>query len=309
MKNIFFALILGCGIVFQYQSVYAQVDDVDSDNTLATQTVDKKILANEELMKNILLNPELMKTITPEQLEEYISKGADVNALGKYGETPLMVAAGYNHIPQTIEVLLKYGANINAKDENGLTPLMCLLFYNELPENQKYVMMKIMLKFGAEVNIKSEKEQLTPLMFAILTNDTISINLLLEFGADVNIKGKKGVTALMLATTRNQQKEKMLLGFFINKDFEISHLNAAEIVQVLIANGADVNAKFDGELPILSVAAGSTDNPKVIQILLDNGAKIEDGNKLLDLLDKNEYIEKNQDYWDLRDRIYNEMNN
>lgn len=60
---------------------------------------------------------------------------------------------------------------------------------------------------------------------------------------------------------------------------------------------------------ILSVAAGSTDNPKVIQILLDNGAKIEDGNKLLDLLDKNEYIEKNQDYWDLRDRIYNEMNN
>lgn len=309
MKKYILALILGLEIILQGQAVYAQMEDTTAESAINTQTFDKKILANRALMKNILLNPKLMKTITPEQLEEYISKGADVNALGKYGETPLMVAAGYNHIPQTIEVLLKYGANINAKDENGLTPLMCLLFYNELPEDQKYVMMKIMLKFGADVNIKSEKEQLTPLMFAILTNDTISINLLLEVGADVNIKGKKGVTALMLATVRNQQKEKMLLGFFINKDFEISHLNAAEIVQVLIANGADVNAKFDGELPILSVAASNTDNPKVIQILLDNGAKFEDGNKLLALLDKNEYIEKNQNYWDLRDRIYNEMNN
>lgn len=129
----------------------------------------------------------------------------------------------------------------------------------------------------------------------ILTDKSLMANITPEMlekyiiqGASVNTKDANGFTPLMLAVSIN---------------------NNPEVIKMLLKYNADIEAIDMNGASILMYACRNTINPKIIQILIDNGAKIEDGNKLLDLLDKNEYIEKNQDYWDLRDRIYNEMNN
>ena len=94
--------------------------DIASDNTTISHIVSKDILADEKLMK----------TITPEQLERYISQSADVNVrftrkvkdsqdenkiIEVKNVTPLMMAALGNTDVKVIELLLKNGVNIEAK--------------------------------------------------------------------------------------------------------------------------------------------------------------------------------------------------
>ena len=52
----------------------------------------------------------------------FIDFGANVNALGEGGETPLHEVAGAGRI-EFATLLLDHGANINARGENGKTPL------------------------------------------------------------------------------------------------------------------------------------------------------------------------------------------
>lgn len=306
MRKYILALILGIGIVFQGQSVYAQVEDVDSKNSYTTQTIDKNILADEELMK----------TITPEQLEEYIAQGADVNAKDIMGFTALMYAvADKDHKLNIIETLLKNGADVNAKSNDGYTPLLAamhgenpetivlllerganfneigdyltILFAVSAMEEPKPQIIKTLIKKGANVNAR-DKNAYTALIF-IYHNCSgkypvqEGVELLLKYGADINARDKNGMTALAHS-----------IGRYCSDDS----------IQLLINKGANINTKDKfGYTPLL--LAAKYRKLQIIQMLLDNGAKIEDANELLDLLDKNEYIEKNQDYWDLRDRIYN----
>ena len=146
---------------------------------------------------------------------------------------------------------------------------------------------KTLIKKGANVNAR-DKDAYTALIF-IYHNCSgkypvqEGVELLLKYGADINARDKNGMTALAHS-----------IGRYCSDDS----------IQLLINKGANINTKDKfGYTPLL--LAAKYRKLQIIQMLLDNGAKIEDTNELLDLLDKNEYIEKNQDYWDLRDRIYN----
>jgi ankyrin repeat protein len=55
-----------------------------------------------------------------------IDRGADVNALGEAGETPLHEVAGVGRI-EFAKLLLDHGANINARGDSGKTPLTIAL--------------------------------------------------------------------------------------------------------------------------------------------------------------------------------------
>ncbi|NNE37361.1 MAG: hypothetical protein HKN08_03570, partial [Gammaproteobacteria bacterium] len=64
-------------------------------------------------------------TETAEEIETaslLISLGADVNAVGHFGWTPLHLAA-YHGRDTVIDMLIKNGANPNVMDEFGQTPL------------------------------------------------------------------------------------------------------------------------------------------------------------------------------------------
>ena len=70
---------------------------------------------------------------TVSQVQEFLDLGADVNARGEYGLTPLMNAALWKSNPEVISLLLKAGAEVNAKDEHGWTPLMWAVMSYENP--------------------------------------------------------------------------------------------------------------------------------------------------------------------------------
>ena len=59
----------------------------------------------------------------PEQVQEFLDLGVDVNAKDDDGFTPLHAAAGHNVNPEVITVLLKAGADVNAKNSQGKTAL------------------------------------------------------------------------------------------------------------------------------------------------------------------------------------------
>lgn len=327
MRKYILALILGIGIVFQYQSVYAQVDDVDSDNTLATQTVDKNILANEELMK----------TITPEQLEEYIAKGADVNARsGKYGWTPLMFATLYEN-PKIMQLLINHGAYTEIRDSIGNTALMNALLsfnkdimqINECVNNKelndtviKYMkaggrfassktkksnfeVIETLLKNGANANIEN-----TFGMFVFVFLDAF-LNGKTDTGSDVVIEPNKDVVVEMVAFIEDVMKK----GVNSTKQlrYSVTPLQIAiarsdqKVIEALLKAGADANkAKILTGNSLLYLALFFKDdnvdkNTKIniIDTLLAYGA-VPNDDELVPIL-KSNYLEVS-----IKDKIYNE---
>lgn len=109
----------------------------------------------------------------------------------------------------------------------------------------------------------------------------------IAMGGDVNASDSKGTTALMVASLYSSNPQ---------------------ILEILIDNGSALESKRENGWTALTIAARYNTKPKVIQTLLDKGATIQNKQQLLSLLNKNQNIEKNQDYWDLRDKIYNEIN-
>lgn len=265
MKKYIFALILGCGIVFQGQSVYAQVEDIASENSYSTQTVDKNILADKELMSNI----------TPEQLKGYISRGADADAKDSTGDTPLVFAALFNPNPEIIKILAESGANVNKK-VNDKVPVLLLACANN--SNPKVI--QTLIEAGATVEHKDsilkflneneniEKNQdywdLIDIISStakkidknILINEELMKNISTEQleeyisqGADVNAKDALGATPLMLAAQFNENHK---------------------IVEILLDNGADPDIQDAFGLTPLKIAGIYNNNPEIIKILIKN---------------------------------------
>src|ERR1017187_4888420 len=56
-------------------------------------------------------------------VKRQLDRGADINAKGPDGWTPLMLAADKGKL-EVVKILLDRGADVNAKDADGWTPLM-----------------------------------------------------------------------------------------------------------------------------------------------------------------------------------------
>ena len=73
--------------------------------------------------------------------------GADLNARGLYGRSPLHAAAAASDNPAVITALLKAGAGVNARDEFGETPLHYAAQYGKNP-----TIITLFLASGADPN-------------------------------------------------------------------------------------------------------------------------------------------------------------
>lgn len=186
------------------------------------------------------------------EIAEYlISRGAQINkgASWKSDSTPLHVAAQKGHT-DIVELLLNKGANVNAANRVRKTPLH-LAAWDICPETVEYL-----LKKGADVNVRDNRGY-TPLHVEnIFIEDKHNykrvVEILIGAGADVNASAtiRKGDTPLMGACI----------------------IGSEDVVDLLIANGAYINAKTEDGTTPLSLAIAYK-HKEIEEILRKHGAK------------------------------------
>ena len=123
-------------------------------------------------------------TGTAEQVTSCLESGADVNAVGESGATPLHLAARWARDPAVIAVLVDTGADVNARDSSGETPLRSAVLADRMPA------VEALLAAGADP--------------AARRNRVPAVEALLAGGADVNQRDPGGQTPLHTAAARNR---------------------------------------------------------------------------------------------------------
>lgn len=99
-----------------------------------------------------------------EILTALVEKGADINLVDKYGNTPLIACCGWsNEDFSRIDFYLKKGANINHQNHIGMTPLMMAVECKSLFNIQE------LLKYKPDLNLKNNNRKD---VFDIINTDT-----------------------------------------------------------------------------------------------------------------------------------------
>jgi ankyrin repeat protein len=167
-------------------------------------------------------------------MRHLLEAGADVNAATLVSTTPLFPAV--NVSAEATRVLLEHGADPNRATRAGVTPI---LFTRDA------AVVALLVAKGADVLARSKVGE-TALMDAAARGDLAAAKILLERGADVNAVDHRGYTALVLA----------------------AHFDgdAVELVRLLLAHGANIDAKADGETALsLAARRGETEVTKVLR--------------------------------------------
>lgn len=173
-----------------------------------------------------------------DKAELLLAEGVKVNAKGDDGQTPLHQAAGYGH-KHLVELLLAHKANVNAKDNQGETPLRWATANgrNDVAEllQQRGQFSFLKRLFGAKRNVghtpaPSHTQPMAIDQVALSGNISAAKELLKRDSNLVSRKDEFGRTALHFAAVAG-------------------HTN---IVELLVGNGADINAKNnDGHTPLM----------------------------------------------------------
>ena len=145
---------------------------------------------------------------------QLLAKGANPNTPGPDGTTAIMYAAANDDI-ELVRALIKAGANVTLKNQFGTSAMTEAAILGSAP------IIEALLKAGADANTRNPEGE-TPLMAVARSGKVDAARRLLEAHADINAKEEwGGQTALMWAAAQGQ----------------------AEMVKLLAANGADLNAR------------------------------------------------------------------
>jgi hypothetical protein len=128
--------------------------------------------------------------------------GADPHVKGYRKTIPLHSAAYYENL-EVVQKLIEYGADIDARGEDGWTPLSWASrghFFKDVS------VVRLLLERGADVNSRADDDGFTPLHRASEHGAVEIVRLLLEHGADVEAVNRDGKTALQVAGTRTYGK-------------------------------------------------------------------------------------------------------
>ncbi len=164
-----------------------------------------------------------------------------VDALDRYGQTPLMHAGVYSDAAM-VKLLLAHGADVNFASRDGATALMLAA--------GDFDKVELLLARGAKLDAKSNIGRTPLLIAAAFPGNVKTVRLLLAQGAKINDQDKFGETCLTSASKRGD----------------------VEMVKALIEAGADVTAgaSWPGQSPL--IWAAEEGNRETLACLLDHGA-------------------------------------
>jgi ankyrin repeat protein len=135
-----------------------------------------------------------------------IDKGADPKKMAD--DNYLLYCASSSGDTSIIGLFIRYGLNPNDTLSFGDYPIIAAINYRQFDA------VKMLVEHGANVNAQPNSFSfldISPLMFAALSNDKKSFYYLLEHGADTNLKNKKGYTALMMLQQCDNDDPEMTL--------------------------------------------------------------------------------------------------
>lgn len=211
-----------------------------------------------------------------DRAKEMINNGIEVNFfLGDF--SPLICSIENIDI---MKLLLEKGADVNLKNKSNMTALTIAVIANKVGA------VKLLLKNNANVNVVSTLNNQTPLMFALQNKNFPIIKMLKEKDVDIHAKDSYGNTALLNAITinsvnmeevkyliKNTNQINMFNNLGMSPLFKAIGLDHIDLVQYLLKNDADIHLKNYRGITALVVARKTKNNPEMIKLLKDYGAK------------------------------------
>ena len=120
-------------------------------------------------------------------VEAAVAQGAEIDAQGDNGETPLILAILAQE-QAAVELLIDKGAYIQGRNAGGFTPLHAAAYAGDA------AMAELLIAKGADINDAQNKAGVTPLFPAIEEDHKAVAELLIARGASLSSKERHGYT-------------------------------------------------------------------------------------------------------------------
>ena len=190
----------------------------------------------------------------PKLLQLLLRFGGNVDAQDKQGRTALMTAAWKNYF-HIMDVLLKSGADVNKKDNSGRHILHNLAADKDCNWGSNVIELLLRQNIALDGPLGQDESKRTPLHWAASTGKRELCEMLLERPklprSNVNAVEGRGKAPIHLAIAHGRD----------------------DIVETLLAHGANVMAKSDGSWTPLHNACDQG-TVRVVKVLLGAGADI-----------------------------------
>ena len=217
-----------------------------------------------------------------EMVRFILRKGISPNSRGLGGDTPLLRAASRNNY-EIIKLLVDAGADVNAAEDDDddddtiiLENDTSLTLLAECQESRSYKAISFLLAKGADVNAATNLG-ITPLHNAVGALSKDVVKLLLDNGANVNARTKQGWKPFHRGWT---PLHSIASNEFYDCDLPGSETGeticaAKSIIDMLLAKGADINAKdIDGKTLLRLLCEKEKDKHiSIIEYLKEKGAR------------------------------------
>lgn len=216
---------------------------------------------------------ELKKVITPDNIDH------EFHGSPNYYGSILPYCCEKKIDLKIINFLLDSGANVNDFCSNGFSALYYAI------RSKKYDIIDILLERGADIN-QNAPINITPLTISIDENDYQSLEKLLKYDSQKGVK--IDINKLLHTALETRDVSAEIIEMIIKEGADVNEKNSdnktplslairrqkQEIVSMLIAYGADVNEKIADIYP-LELALDLNRND-IIDTLIDNGGALEE---------------------------------
>ena len=212
-----------------------------------------------------------------------LEHGANVNAVGENGKTPVLLSISGNEQYRIYEMLVRHGADVRRGDFDGNT-----VFHVASASNCPKSVLEFFLSSGAPVDVKNN-QGVTPLSVAVANKNRDHVLFYLKNGADCNLYDSHGSSplTLALAAPSDDMLRLMVTAADARPDVygssplivAVSRKARISAITYFVGLGFDVNARNnDGDSALLVAAAQNRRD--VCELLLSKNADIFASNKL-----------------------------